>query len=547
MFKLWKTVAALTVLLLIIFNCYGSDALLNRPTYNYKILLPQIPLQSLNYINIANYNVRTSHQDKETENSWHHRKEYFFNVICSEDDSYQVMEKMRIKLEISISQYLESFKSDQSDQIQLDHCTTCKYAFQEPFPIYETKYFRISLKSSFDANGKLYGNFPYPYRLIIALKRHSSRPNETEWEDLRKILTVLETNVCSDIGANYTSYGVFQDEYFRKKDVNEVIPSEPHYFLHFIFRFPHGSKVNDINFQDPNPFDHFKLHHPNYIQENKLKPDSQFIYKRSPDIITTQELTFEQLQDFKNRLSNHKLIGYSAHQGLSLESVKADTWIGELVAIAYREDRFKCLDSGVRWLTSDTPHLPSKAKGASRHRIIVWGKFQDILTGHNFFVFNTHYDHMCQDQKESVDAEKAIINNIAKNEVWFAVGERFYQSVDGQSLYHYYQKAVNCKDVRDASLLGHFGEAGSWGGFENDPFMAPFKNNNFTCDTLDVGFTNNKDMTVLFTYSINGAYDPNLKSCYSIGETLSSSYRLASDHFMTGFYVLLKSTPTSLE
>ena len=521
---------------------------LNRPDYKHKQELPPLPSQTADYINIVNYNIRYDYPSRveqdsakkrndDEEDAWQKRQEYYFASLNLEDEAARVLSHMQKQLRDSLSTHLQL----EGGSPVKDHdpfCQTCKYSQDEPYPILESRFFRIALKTVKDAKSVVYGNFPYPYRLIIALKRHAAKPNEEEWLELRQILQVLESQVRDDLGADYTSYSFLQDVYYRHQHQGKPVASEPHFFLHFIFRFPRGTEVLGIPFEDPNPHFQFNLHEPNLVKEGVPKPRSDFIFKRGADIITTQELTHLQAGDMRERLPLHKFVGYTAFDGRPMEDVGPNDWIGELVAIAYRSDRFHCLEHGVRWL-SKTPEKPSAPEGSSRNRIIVWAKLRDLTTGHSFYIFNSHYDHMGA-QREMVDAEAKTISSVAKGELWFATGERFYKAHQGEELYRYYQATLPCHDVRDNSLMGHYGEAGTWGGFAKDPFAAKVKEGNFECDTLDVFFTNTQKNQILLSYHFNGAYDPRRKELYPFNAPVQDGYRLASDHFMSGIYVKLE-------
>jgi hypothetical protein len=515
----------------------SAEMMLNRPHFKYKNTIPPLPAQSKDYLNIVNYNIHTARVNKKTLNAWTARKPFFFKTVNFEDESKQLMQEMQRNIQRSVKRYLPVISKGLIYKPDLD-CTTCFFSDKEPLPICETEYFRIALKLGFDdKKGCLYGNFPYPYRMIIALKRHASRPNRKEWGELHTILEMFETKVCQDIGAEYSSYACLQDIYHKNKNNGKKVAKESHYFMHFIFRFPQGIKIKDISFEDPNPYDQFQLSYKNLVKECEDKACSNFIYKKMPDIINTQEVTFEQANDLKKEMPLHSFIGYTAYDGTSLEKVKPDDWIEEIVVIGYRTDRFECLDHGVRWL-SLTPEKPSMCASASRNRIIVWVKLQDIETERIFYIFNTHYDHLGPAQI-MVDVEVATIKEIAKDHLWFAAGERFYKHHNGQNLYQHYLNAIECSDIRDISIMGHYGEAGSWGGFESDPFACKVEDGDFECDTLDNFFTNAKRASVLLSYTINGAYNPQTKELYQINSPIKKGYRLASDHFMTGFYALL--------
>jgi hypothetical protein len=510
--------------------------LLNREDFKYKKNISPIPSQTKNYINVVNYNVRTCHLDKGTWNEWDKRKGHYFRVLCSDDEACKIMETMQETLQHSVKQHLPEYNPSKCQQFKVDDdCTTCKFRKKEPYPVHETKCFRIALKTGFIKTKQIYGYFPYPYRLIISLKRHASAPSKDEWNELWEILTQLETKVCQDLGAEYSSYASLQDKFYLKKREKNVI-SDNHFFIHFIFRFPQGVKIRDVCFEDPNPYYQFQLTKTNLVKEGEKKPGSNFIFKRTPDIINSQELTHRQVQDMKTHLPQHQFIGYTAYDGKFVDEVKPDDWIDEIVVIGYKSNRFSCMGHGVRWL-SPTPEVPSICPGASRNRIVVWAKFFDKETGRAFYVFNSHYDHIGA-TKTMVDVEVETIQSIAKDQPWFSTGERFYAKNGGNELYRYFLNSIDCQDTRDASLMGHYGEAGSWGGFEGDPYASKVKDGDFECDTLDVFFTNAKNSSVLLTYTINGAYDPKTQKLYPIDSSVEDDYRLASDHFMIGFYLL---------
>eukprot|EP01117_Protostelium_nocturnum_P010878 TRINITY_DN3925_c0_g1_i2.p1 TRINITY_DN3925_c0_g1~~TRINITY_DN3925_c0_g1_i2.p1 ORF type:complete len:199 (+),score=51.90 TRINITY_DN3925_c0_g1_i2:74-670(+) len=59
----------------------------------------------------------------------------------------------------------------------------------------------------------------------------------------------------------------------------------------------------------------------------------------------------------------------------------------------YRKSRFQCLKQDTFWL-SETPHEVSKGWDAKCIRICTWGHFKDKTNEQEFWVFNTHLDHM---------------------------------------------------------------------------------------------------------------------------------------------------------
>ena len=74
---------------------------------------------------------------------------------------------------------------------------------------------------------------------------------------------------------------------------------------------------------------------------------------------------------------------------------------GEYAAIFYKKNQLSLLDSGNFWL-SPTPERASLGWDAACIRICTWGKFQDKVSGKQFYFFNTHMDHVgyCGTERE---------------------------------------------------------------------------------------------------------------------------------------------------
>lgn len=102
-------------------------------------------------------------------------------------------------------------------------------------------------------------------------------------------------------------------------------------------------------------------------------------------ILGVQEALHDQMTDLAARLPRFKYIGVGRDDG----KMK-----GEYSAIFYDTSRLQVLKSGTFWL-SQSPEVPgSKSWDAAITRIVTWGKFRDRQTQKQFFVFNTHFDHI---------------------------------------------------------------------------------------------------------------------------------------------------------
>lgn len=103
------------------------------------------------------------------------------------------------------------------------------------------------------------------------------------------------------------------------------------------------------------------------------------------DILGTQEVLHNQLEDLKQRLPDYDVIGVGREDGKER---------GEYSALWYKKDRFSLLDSGYFWL-SETPDIPgSKGWDGACERIASWAKLQDKVSGKKVFALNTHLDHV---------------------------------------------------------------------------------------------------------------------------------------------------------
>lgn len=121
------------------------------------------------------------------------------------------------------------------------------------------------------------------------------------------------------------------------------------------------------------------------------------------DILGTQEVLHNQLQDLKERLSGYDVVGVGRDDGKEK---------GEYSALWYKKDRFTLLDSGNFWLSETPLIIASKGWDGACVRIASWVKLKDKKSGKSLFALNTHFDHIgVVARKESV---KLILNKVAE-------------------------------------------------------------------------------------------------------------------------------------
>jgi endonuclease/exonuclease/phosphatase family metal-dependent hydrolase len=102
------------------------------------------------------------------------------------------------------------------------------------------------------------------------------------------------------------------------------------------------------------------------------------------DIFGIQEALHHQVINLAEGLPNYSYVGVGRDDGAQK---------GEYSAIFYDKDQYKVLEDDTFWLSEDTTK-PNKGWDASLPRVCTWAKFEEMETGKQFYVFNTHFDHI---------------------------------------------------------------------------------------------------------------------------------------------------------
>lgn len=164
--------------------------------------------------------------------------------------------------------------------------------------------------------------------------------------------------------------------------------------------------------------------------------------------------------------------------GFAVEGVGRDDGAraGEFTAIYYNPQRFTKKASGHFWL-SDTPEKPSKGWDAAIVRICTWVRLLDRNTKKEFYVFNTHYDHVgVVARTKSSELIKQKISEIARNMPVILTGDL---NVTPETESVTTLKTL-LNDARAISEEPAYGPDGSFNAFQ---FTAPLK------DRIDYIFT----------------------------------------------------------
>ena len=118
------------------------------------------------------------------------------------------------------------------------------------------------------------------------------------------------------------------------------------------------------------------------------------------DIFGTQEGLHHQLEDLKGQLPGFDYTGRGRDDGKQA---------GEYSAIFYDTKKFKLLDHGDFWLSTDT-EKPNKGWDAVLPRICSWAKLEVIGTGKLLYFFNVHFDHV--GKLARIESAKLILKKV---------------------------------------------------------------------------------------------------------------------------------------
>lgn len=112
---------------------------------------------------------------------------------------------------------------------------------------------------------------------------------------------------------------------------------------------------------------------------------AQMIKNYDVDIVGTQEVLPNQMQDLRDRLPEYTALGVGREDGKNE---------GEFSALFYKKDKFKEIESGTFWL-SETPEVAgSMGWDAACTRVATWAFLEDLATKKRIFAINTHLDHV---------------------------------------------------------------------------------------------------------------------------------------------------------
>ncbi|MEK7818320.1 MAG: endonuclease/exonuclease/phosphatase family protein [Bacteroidota bacterium] len=232
----------------------------------------------------------------------------------------------------------------------------------------------------------------------------------------------------------------------------------------------------DVQSDGENSWDHRK---------EKLASQIRFY---EPDILGLQECLPNQINFLDSNLENYN------HVGIGRDGKDK----GESSSIFFISKKFSVLKQNTFWL-SPTPDLISKGWDAALNRICTYAIFENKITKQNFWVFNTHLDHIGEVARaKSVELILKIIKSENQNNLPVIFMGDFNATPETEFILNLKKEMI---DTKDFSKSKPFGPIGTFNNFEFDKPVTK---------RIDYIFTSNSSKIIINKYAVLSDSD-NLK------------------------------------
>lgn len=233
------------------------------------------------------------------------------------------------------------------------------------------------------------------------------------------------------------------------------------FLLAIMFAFsspePPGEEANEMrimsyNLRYDNPDDGLNA------WDNRKERVANLIGFYEPVFIGTQEGLLHQIEYLDETMGRYRWIGVGRDDG---------TMSGEFSAIFYDTSKVELIDGSEQtiWL-SETPSKPSKSWDAALPRILTYGKFRSHNSGKEFFVFNTHFDHIGETARaKSAELIVQTVDEVGSGEPVILTGD-FNVTPDDEPYNVLTENSSGLNDAFNISDLPHIGPHFTFEGFE---------------------------------------------------------------------------------
>ncbi len=173
-------------------------------------------------------------------------------------------------------------------------------------------------------------------------------------------------------------------------------------------------------------------------------------------IFGTQEGLHHQVEYLKKHLPNFEYVGVARDDGKEK---------GEYSALFYNKEKFKLIESNTFWLSPDISQ-PNKGWDEALPRVCPWAKFEKKANGKQFYVFNTHFDHVgVEARQESAQLILSKIKEYSKSGLPVILTGDF--NVDQENpAYKLLTDSEELKDCYNAAKI-RYANNGTFNSFDN--------------------------------------------------------------------------------
>ena len=189
---------------------------------------------------------------------------------------------------------------------------------------------------------------------------------------------------------------------------------------------------------------------------------SQILFHKA-QLIGVQEALPNQVQALHQSLPGYRYVGVARETN------------GEFCAIYYDTARLMVEQQSTFWLSENTELVGGKGWDAACPRIVTHARFRDRMTQQQFYVFNTHFDHMgVVARRQSALLLVQKVREIAGTLPVIVLGD-FNANPNDEPIKILTDRTSpdSLLDSQDLSAEPHYGPAGTFNGFKAVEGEAP--------------------------------------------------------------------------
>ncbi|WP_372774147.1 endonuclease/exonuclease/phosphatase family protein [Mangrovibacterium sp.] len=180
---------------------------------------------------------------------------------------------------------------------------------------------------------------------------------------------------------------------------------------------------------------------------------TNLIFSNAPDVVGLQEALLGQVNDLAAYLTGYDWVGVGRDDGINR---------GEYCPIFYKSQKYQLKEQGWFWL-SETPDGPSMGWDAACYRICTYIKLEEYDGRKNFWVFNTHFDHLgVEAKRESARLVMSKIKELNNDKLPVVLTGDFNLTPDESAITYISRRMHDSKEKSETEARGPEGTFNSF-------------------------------------------------------------------------------------